>query len=119
MGQFHGDRMLGNENQYLEQDKVVCSSEDRFVLRYQTDGNLVIYDKNQKPIWASDTYGKPAWRTYMQPDGNFVVYSHENKPIWASDTYGHPDSKLIMQDDGNLVIYDKNQKPIWASNTAR
>ncbi len=118
-GQFHGDRMYGAGNQYLVPNQVVCSSEERFVLRYQSDGNLVIYDvqKNNKAIWATNTDGQAAWRTYMQSDGNFVVYSSEGHPIWASDTAGHPDSKIIMQDDGNLVIYDKNDRPIWASDT--
>jgi len=54
----------------------------------QTDGHLVIYDGNNKPIWGNGTYNK-----------------------------GIQDGFLIMQDDRNLVLYDKYGKPYWATNT--
>lgn len=56
--------------------------------RLQDDGNLVIYDRNDHPIWSINKYG-----TEFQG------------------------SKLIMQDDGNLVTYDKNGSSYWASGT--
>ncbi|KAI7873231.1 mannose-specific lectin precursor, partial [Lichtheimia hyalospora FSU 10163] len=54
-------------------------------LKMQDDGNLVIYNKNNNPIWSSDTYYD-------------VLYPQT--------------SRLIMQDDGNLVIYTNNG-PLW------
>ena len=56
----------------------------------QSDGNLVIYDSNNKATWATGT-----------------------------DKKGAPGHKLIMQDDGNLVIYDGHNKPTWSSETHR
>ena len=55
--------------------------------RVQDDGNLVVYDKYNKPHWASNT---------SSPHGPFI---------------------FRMQGDGNLVLYDKHDKPVWASNT--
>jgi hypothetical protein len=113
------DRLYGSANQYLAANAALVSSQNKYKLLYQDDGNLVIYRLSDgKQIWASNTYGNPAWRTYMQPDGNFVIYKSDGNPVWASNTPNHSDSVIIMQDDGNLVIYDSSGKPIWASNTA-
>ena len=60
-----------------------------FKLVMQRDGNMVMYDGNGEPTWASNTDGK-----------------------------GRGPFRLIMQDDGNLVIYDLQKKSIWDSNTS-
>jgi hypothetical protein len=87
----------------------------------QTDGNYVIYDSTNKPMWASNTYGKGAapYRTVMQSDGNLVLYDKNNQPIWASNTSGKGVGpfRLVMQDDCNLVVYDKNNQATWASKS--
>lgn len=113
------DRLYGRDNHYLTAGDALVSSQNKYKLSYQGDGNLVIYGLSDgKAIWASNTDGNPAWRTYMQPDGNFVIYKSDGNPIWASKTPNHSDSVIIMQDDGNLVIYDSSGIAIWASNTA-
>lgn len=85
----------------------------------QTDGNLVIYDSTNKPVWASNTSGKGVgpYKSVMQSDGNYVLYDSTGKPLWASNTYqkGVGPYRLVMQDDCNLVIYDKNNTPTWSS----
>lgn len=96
------------------------SADGRFLLVYQTDGNLVLYDDQGVPIWASDTGGTSTGVAVMQSDGNFVIYDASNVPIWASgDSYGHPGAYLILQSDGNLVIYDVDGSPLWATGTWR
>lgn len=108
------DRFNGRDNHYLAVGDALVSSQHKYKLLYQDDGDLVIYSLSDgKDIWKSCTNGKPAWRTYMQPDGNFVIYKSEGNPIRASNTSGHTDSVIIMQDDSNLVIYDSSGKPIW------
>ena len=52
----------------------------------QYDGNLVVYDGNGKPLWASNTAGNAGSIAVMQDDGNFVVYDANSKPIWATNT---------------------------------
>jgi hypothetical protein len=54
----------------------------------QTDGNLVLYDKNGSVVWNS--------RTSLKGSGPFT---------------------LIMQDDGNLVIYEENGNYTWSTRT--
>lgn len=57
----------------------------------QEDGNFVLYDKDGKPIWHSDT----------------AKASGENRG-----------SSVCVQDDGNVVIYRPDGTPIWHTNTA-
>jgi len=84
----------------------------------QTDGNLVLYDWYNQPLWASHTNGKTnVWYLVMQGDGNLVIYDCHNHPLWASGTNGKPGATLTVQDDGNVVIYDTNNHPLWATNT--
>ncbi len=84
-------------------------------LHMQKDGNLVVYDENNKARWATMTFGSN-YQAVFQADGNLVVYTSANRPVWASNTYGHNGSVLKIQEDGNVVIYD-NGRAIWASNT--
>ncbi|GAA0381828.1 hypothetical protein [Bacillus horti] len=119
------DRLV--EGQDLKPNESISSPNKSYDFVYQEDGNAVIYERRkpdgEKAIWASDTYGKAAWRTCMQDDGNFVVYEAEGKPVWATDKCGYDPMyegcSLVMQDDGNLVIYNKDNKVIWASGTYR
>jgi outer membrane protein assembly factor BamB len=57
-------------------------------LAMQDDGNLVIYGKGDKPLWASHTDGNPGAFLAMQEDGNLVIYSRDFRPIWSTDTSG-------------------------------
>jgi len=54
----------------------------------QTDGNFVVYDLHDKPLWNSHTNGHPGAYLAAQDDGNLVVYAPGGHPIWASGTNG-------------------------------
>jgi hypothetical protein len=54
-------------------------------LDMQADGNLVIYDKHEKPTWASDTWQK-GHKLLVQDDYNVVVYDQHMNPVWATNT---------------------------------
>ncbi len=58
-------------------------------VNFQTDGNLVIYDPNNNPLWASNTAGQSCGQqnctAVFQSDGNFVLYNN-GKPYWATNT---------------------------------
>lgn len=55
---------------------------------YQTDSNMVMYDKTNSPIWASNTAGRFSNRVIMQDDGNLVMYTAGGTPVWSTDTVG-------------------------------
>jgi hypothetical protein len=107
-------------NQQLAVGQQLVSTNGRVNLIMQGDGNLVLYRTMfGKPLWASNTNGRPATRAVMQTDGNFVVYSASNVPFWATATNGFPGASITLQDDGNLVVYDAAGRARWASNTVQ
>jgi len=90
-------------------------------LRFQQDGNLVVYDETGAARWASNTAAgetsNPGSRCVLQADGNLVVYDVGGTALWASGTQGHPNCLLFIQNDGNVVLYDPFPTAIWATNT--
>jgi hypothetical protein len=109
-----GQRLAGGQG--------LTSSNGRFHLNMQTDGNFVLYD-GTSAIWHTNTWEHPnkPTRAEMQPDGNLVLYNNANQAAWASGSWGsgRVNPFLEVQDDGNLVIYHNGRTPLWASGTAR
>jgi hypothetical protein len=96
----------------------LISANGSYGLRQQVDGNLVIYDGANRPLWArGGSYVQNA-RSVMQDDGNLVTYSDylpavsgSGSAIWATNTAGNGPSYLGLMDDGNLIIV---QTPYFA-----
>lgn len=63
-------------------------------LRMQKDGNLVVYNNNDKPKWSSETH----------PYFNKVFKDTSNKPV-----------KLILGNDGILRLYTTANKVVWTN----
>jgi hypothetical protein len=68
----------------------IQTADRQLSLVLQTDGNLVLYNKSNKAIWNSRTYGHGVdiSRLSMQTDGNLVLYNKSNKAIWNTKTAG-------------------------------
>lgn len=81
------------------------SPSGQFELRFQDDGNLVLYQLPATVLFASDTNDMGATLLSMQVDGNLVIYDGDGTPLWESGTNGNPEAYLVLQNDGNLVIY--------------
>jgi hypothetical protein len=103
----------------------VSSPSGRFVLKYQSDGNLVLYD-NGSAAWAINCWPdcnssgfqgnpfQPAGYATMQTDGNFVVYNSYGNPVWHTWTFGNPGAYLAVKDDGGLVVYSNGGTELWS-----
>jgi hypothetical protein len=102
--------------QSLHAGQQVVSTDGRFRLVYQSDGNLVLYQAGIA-LWHSHTNGTTPGLAAMQGDGNFVIYNASGVPVWHTSTFGNPGAILAIQNDGNLVIYRADGVPIWASGT--
>jgi len=88
----------------------------------QDDGNLVVYDRNNKATWASNTVQKDI------PDQH-QGHQHEPSKLIAPDLL-QEENLLIspnnyfflkMQKDGNLVLYKTHEftpnNALWSSKT--
>jgi peptidoglycan/xylan/chitin deacetylase (PgdA/CDA1 family) len=92
----------------------LTSSNGQYRLIMQGDGNLVVYDALNKPLWSASSNGKGGSRVVMQGDGNLVIYRSDNTPVWHTQTNGSGANKAVMQDDGNFVLY-QGTKAMWSS----
>ena len=110
-----GNTMIAGQMLYPGQSIKSPGGKYNFIM--QTDGNLVLYQPDGVPSWASGTNGKHVAVCAMQGDGNLVLYEAGPRADWASNTNGNPGSRLVVQDDGNVVIYRTNNTAAWATNT--
>lgn len=111
-------------------------------LDLQFDGNLVDYNGNGSPLWATGTSGRDD--LVLQNDGNLVMYNSSGAPIWsdgaggsftASNTWTNTlvDGKslpacamltsadgrfhLLEECNGDLYEYGPGNSPMWQSGT--
>ncbi|KAJ1556410.1 hypothetical protein HK405_009493 [Cladochytrium tenue] len=110
----------------LRRGDAIASLSGRFLFILQADGNLVLYDGPQRPLWASNTEHSPADLLALQDDGNICLYvanRGQGDCRWSSDTWRHGgrghDYRLAVQDDGNVVLYKNGREAIWATNTTQ
>ena len=109
----------------------IASPNNRRVLVFQTDGNLVLYcvADNPGPLGPGVTFhGKPIWYSQelldkmqsnstfeVRTDGNLGVYSKNGAPLWEIKGNGIIPAGLHLHDDGNLVLY-KAEAAWWHFN---
>jgi hypothetical protein len=92
----------------------LMSTNRRYRLVYQTDGNLVLYDDVAgSHVWSSGTPGMTPGLAILQTDGNFVLYNAEGAAYFATRTTAVTNAYLVVQTDGNLVIYRPDGQPVW------
>lgn len=108
------------KNTYLPVDRNLVNGNNKFCLRFQSDGNLVVYrysNTNYGPVWNSGTCGKNGASCTMQGDGNLVIY-YKGKAVWNTGTWGNSKSQLCLADDGELFIRSKqNGRKLWSNGT--
>jgi hypothetical protein len=71
----------------LDSQQYLRSSDKRYGLLLQSDGNLVLYNGNAA-LWSTWTGGTGSTHAVMQSDGNFVVYTAGNSATWQAGTNG-------------------------------
>ncbi len=101
------------------------STNGRFRLCLQDDGNLVVEDNDDPPappIWASGTYGHPNAGALMQPDGNFVIFGDRSSGdlvgtvVFQTGTAGNAGAVLTIRNDGALVVESPSGAVLFDSN---
>jgi hypothetical protein len=115
----------------LSNNSKLFSSNEKFYVRVQDDGNLVVYydtrsqeDKNigrdGHPIWATGTQhrGQKPYLLAVENDGQINLWDAELHLLWSSPkpTQGLAPFRLIMEEDGQLNLYDKEKTIVWTAN---
>jgi len=100
--------------QSLACGKSLTSKNKYFRLTLQCDGNLVVYNKGNRALWASKTNGKGGKSIVQQSDGNLVMKNAAGAPVWSTATHGNPGAYMRMQDDGNAVMVGSS----WHTHTS-
>jgi hypothetical protein len=114
-----GDHVLSSGASLSAGDTRV-SANLRYLLAYQGDGNVVLYDTEAspwEPVWDSSTVGTLPGVFAMQGDGNLVLYDANGDDLGASGTQGNNGAYLVVTDDGRLIIYTADHTSIWDSST--
>ncbi len=93
----------------------LLSSNSAYALIIQHDGNLVLYNKAGKPLWATGTNNGSFFT--LQSDGNLVLYTASGHPVWASGSKIKGAASLPLQTDGNLVLYSSSGRAMWTTGT--
>lgn len=88
----------------------------QYRLSYQGDGNLVVYDKSNNPLWNTKTNKKKPSKLVFQADGNLVLYGAKNKVHWASYSHNKGGKSLRLNDQGSLSVWD-DKSYIWNTGT--
>lgn len=84
------DDPIGNPNAGLI-DRAVWSpyiqDQGAAIAVMQDDGNFVVYDDAQHPLWWTGTSGNSGAFIILQDDGNLVVYASDGlTSLWQSST---------------------------------
>ncbi|WP_097869500.1 mannose-binding protein [Streptomyces sp. rh34] len=86
---------------------------NRIRMTMQPDGNLVVYNEQNKPIWAAMTFGENH-RAIFQPDGNLVIHNGDDRAIWASKTHDFGGARMVLRPDAKVVIVH-NGRVVWST----
>jgi hypothetical protein len=107
-----GDRMTPNLT--LGRGMFLKSSDGRFTLQMQTDGNLVLYSPSAA-VWASNTANMDY--VVFQGDGNLVGYRDGQSPlaVWSSGTPNQGATSVILENWGRLAIKNSPGSNVWTT----
>lgn len=104
----------------MKLEESLCSSNGRFRLTFQDNGDLVLNDleDNNCPIWHTGTVRWTVVKAMMPGDGSLTLYDDQDRTVWTSGTSGKGDrtSTLIVQNNGDVQITSQG-KTVWTSDS--
>jgi hypothetical protein len=92
----------------LVRDQRYYNDTRRHYLVWQSDGNLVVYDANDRFVWGLNLFpavdfaaiGRVSW----QEDGNLAAYTADGNYIWSAMDVIGGDAALFINEAGTLQI---------------
>ena len=99
-------------------------------LKFQTDGNVVLYSATKHPLWQTRTHGSGAVSFGVNVNGALFAATTRHL-VWSSPpklaaddvaiarlTSSNGHYRAVMQTDGNFVVYSAHGV-LWSSKTAK
>jgi RHS repeat-associated protein len=111
--QVSGDTL--SSGQTLLAGQHLVSSDGAYRAEMQGDGNFVVYNSSNQPIWASGTNNQPGLTLTLGSGGDLALNDNSGNPVWQTYTNPSSNDTLTMQTDGNLVLKDGTGVALWAS----
>jgi len=111
---YTGNNWLSNDQRIYIGEQVE-STNGKYRLVMQSDGNLVFYDVSNRVIWSTNTAGSDANRAVFHTGGNLTLYTATNDVIWSSGTKGYGAERIVVNDNGTLGIYAGDDL-VWSKN---
>ena len=105
--------LVGGQRLYADQQ--IVSADGTVALRYQSDGNLVLYGSSGV-LWDAGTSGHSAGHAEMQTDGNVVIYDGAGTPVWATGTAA-AGAYLRVHGEGYVMVHDAAGVGLWWSGS--
>ncbi|MHA7059540.1 MAC/perforin domain-containing protein [Aquimarina sp. M1] len=96
----------------LGHNQSIFSEDGQFRMTFQSDGNLVVYDRDNRATWYTNSSGRGGKTVQMQSDGNLVIYNHSNKAIWDTNTDGKNGAYLKLSNYGAISLIHKGNR-VW------
>jgi hypothetical protein len=108
------------QDDYLSPGESIKSPNGKYILIYQTDGNVCLYNTSGGGIWCSMAVHSPG-KLILQGDGNLVAYGSNGIPVWSTKTQGqgHAPYSLKLQDNRNVELTDSIGTVLWSSQTTK
>jgi pseudomonalisin len=79
-------RLYNNEKRELIWHSGTDHNPNAGTLKFQGDGNFVLYENNREVLWQSHSSKKGGRTLVMQNDGNLVIYTNKKHAVWATNT---------------------------------
>lgn len=101
----------------LARGQSVASTNGRYRLVFQNDGNLVLLADGSVQ-WASGTAEQGADRVIMQHNGVLAIYrplTWGSEPVWISRSVGADGAVLSVRDEGGVVIRREGHPILWSA----
>jgi hypothetical protein len=85
LGNYRGDTLMSGSQ--LSPGDFMADQAKNWLLVYQADGNLVLYDNaSGASPWSTGTQNRTGGSLRMQADGNLVMYDPATNPYWSTGT---------------------------------
>lgn len=106
------------KSQIIYPDQQLETPDRRYRLFLQKDGNAVLYNAQNRAVWATGTDGRGVAYLTLQPNGNLVMRDDRGVAVWHAGINNKGGNRFAIRDDGNLMVHNtNNNRVIWQSRT--